>query len=84
MREDRLGTPNPLLEARRERQRAIDEPLASIAAQATERGAAAWSEEVKQAARAARADEIGITATLRNVRLRRDGQFVRGLFPLRG
>jgi epoxyqueuosine reductase len=53
-----------LLEARRERQRAIDEPLASIAVQATERSAAAWSEEVKQAARAAGADDIGITAML--------------------
>lgn len=53
-----------LAEARRQRQRAIDEPLAPIAANASHRSSAAWSEEVKRVAREAGADDVGIAAML--------------------
>jgi formate hydrogenlyase subunit 6/NADH:ubiquinone oxidoreductase subunit I len=53
-----------LAEARRERQRAIDEPLAPISAEASVRSSALWSDEVKRVARAAGADDIGITEML--------------------
>jgi Pyruvate/2-oxoacid:ferredoxin oxidoreductase delta subunit len=53
-----------LAEARRERQRAIDEPLAPISALARDRSSAVWSEEVKRVARQAGADDVGITAML--------------------
>jgi ferredoxin len=53
-----------LAEARQERQRAIDEPLAPISAEASVRSSALWSDEVKRVARAAGADDIGITEML--------------------
>jgi ferredoxin len=53
-----------LAEARRERQRAIDEPLAPVAAHARERSPEAWSEGVKRVAREAGAQDVGITAML--------------------
>src|SRR5208283_4572490 len=49
-----------LTEARRDRQRAIDEPLAAMASETTARSPEAWSEEVKRVARAAGAEDVGI------------------------
>ena len=53
-----------LAEARRERQRAIDEPLVPIAGAPRERTSAEWSEAVKRAAREAGVDDVGITAMM--------------------
>jgi epoxyqueuosine reductase len=53
-----------LAEARRDRQRAIDEPLVPIADAPREGSSADWSEAVKRGARAAGADDVGITAML--------------------
>ncbi len=50
----------PVLEARKERQRALDEPLEPIASVAAVRDAAEWTALVKDAARAAGADAVGI------------------------
>lgn len=49
-----------LLAARRDRQRAIDEPLVPIAKVPDARSAAEWTEEVKRAALGCGADDVGI------------------------
>jgi len=51
-----------LVEARRERQLAIDEPLVAKATAKPERSAASWSELVKRVAREVGADDVGIAA----------------------
>jgi len=53
-----------LADARKERQRAIDEPLAPISPAVNVRTSTAWSDDVKRAARAAGADDVGIAAML--------------------
>lgn len=58
----RTGVDEGLMEARRERQRAIDEPLAPIAETTPERGAAEWTAEIKRVARELGADDVGIAA----------------------
>ena len=50
-----------LAEARRDRQRAIDEPLVPIAEQPSERNADEWTADVKRAAVESGADDVGIT-----------------------
>jgi epoxyqueuosine reductase len=50
-----------LAEARRDRQRAIDEPLVPIAEQPSERNADEWTAGVKRAAAESGADDVGIT-----------------------
>lgn len=50
-----------IAEARAERQRAIDEPLAPVAESAPQRTAEEWTEEVKRAALAGGADDVGVT-----------------------
>jgi len=57
----RTGTGDEsVAEARRERQRAIDEPLADIAEPKRERTAQEWSDEIKRIARESGADDVGI------------------------
>ncbi len=51
-----------LVEARRDRQRAIDEPLVSVAAERRELGADEWTAEVKRMAQECGADDVGIAA----------------------
>ena len=48
-------------EARRERQRVLDAPLAPLAPERVERSAAAWAAEIKRAAREQGADDVGVT-----------------------
>ncbi len=48
--------------ARRARQHALEEPLAPLAAEPVVRSDGDWTAEVKRAARAAGADDVGITA----------------------
>jgi len=50
-----------LAEARRDRQRAIDEPLVPIAEKSSERNAAEWTADVKRSAFESGADDVGIT-----------------------
>jgi len=50
-----------LIEARRDRQRAIDEPLAPVAVDLTERDAAEWTTEIRRVAAECGADDVGIT-----------------------
>jgi ferredoxin len=49
-----------LAEARRDRQRAIDEPLVAVAEPSSERNAHEWSAEVKRAATQSGADDVGV------------------------
>jgi epoxyqueuosine reductase len=57
----RTGTADETLaEARRDRQRAIDEPLAAIGEASKKRSAGEWTAEVKRAALACGADDVGI------------------------
>jgi len=49
-----------LADARRERQRAIDEPLAALSVEPTERSPESWCETVKRIALDAGADDVGI------------------------
>ncbi|MGO9755278.1 MAG: 4Fe-4S dicluster domain-containing protein [Roseiarcus sp.] len=49
-----------LAEARRDRQRAIDEPLAPVADAPNERSAAEWTAEAKRVARECGADDVGV------------------------
>ena len=49
-----------LAEARRVRQRAIDEPLAPLAAESRERAAEEWTADVKRIAREHGADDVGV------------------------
>jgi hypothetical protein len=58
---DRTGSADETLaEARRDRQRAIDEPLAPVAESSPDRGAEEWTAGVKRAAAEAGADDVGI------------------------
>lgn len=58
---ERTGSSDELLiEARRDRQRAIDEPLEPVAAEASERNAQDWSADVKHAAAECGADDVGV------------------------
>lgn len=57
----RTGTADEaLMEARRDRQRAIDEPLVAVAEPAGQRSAAEWTAEVKRVAAECGADDVGI------------------------
>jgi epoxyqueuosine reductase len=60
----RTGKVEALVDARRDRQRAIDEPLVPIASQAAERSPEQWTAESKRAALECGADDIGITHML--------------------
>jgi epoxyqueuosine reductase len=57
----RTGADEALVEARRERQRAIDEPLAAIGQADKTRNAAEWTADVKSMALECGADDVGIT-----------------------
>ena len=50
-----------LIEARRDRQRAIDEPLSPVAGDLTERDAAEWTAEIRRVAAECGADDVGVT-----------------------
>jgi ferredoxin len=58
---DRTGSADETLaEARRDRQRAIDEPLVPVAEDGRERGAEEWTAQVKRVAAECGADDVGI------------------------
>ena len=57
----RTGDNETLAEARRDRQRAIDEPLAPVAGQARIRSAADGPKDAKRAATQCGADDVGVT-----------------------
>lgn len=58
---DRTGSADETLaEARRDRQRAIDEPLVPVAEDRRERGAEEWTAQVKRVAAECGADDVGI------------------------
>ena len=50
-----------LVEARQDRQRAIDEPLAPVASPPRDREAAEWTREIKRVAAECGADDVGVT-----------------------
>ena len=54
--------PDGMAEARRERQKWIDAPLAPIAAERAERAPAEWTREVERVAKECAADIVGVTA----------------------
>jgi len=59
----RTGTADEsLAEARRDRQRALDEPLAPLAVEIQDLTPEAWTQGVKQAALASGADDVGVAA----------------------
>jgi len=58
----RTGVDESLAEARRERQQALDAPLAPIAAEVEDLGSETWTQGVKAVAKASGADDFGIAA----------------------